>query len=289
MLKNLKLGSKTVGGFIIVLILLAVVAYVGYNGLSGVADRVVKADDVNRLIKLMLATRQQEKNFIIRGDKEYVDKVQDDVADIKKQAKETRDKFEDPANKRQMDDVLTAIGQYERAFAEYVDFQAAVDAADAKMVKGARDALEVAEEMRQEQKAEYATLREANAEAAKLDDKLTKADDSNRIIKWILEARRQEKNFILRGDKQYIDKVHELVEEVLNLARDMKSRFRQAKNQQQVNQVIAATQAYKAAFDDVVTLKGKQEKADSAMVAAARATQEVCDRSRADQKAKMET
>ncbi|MEA1900629.1 MAG: methyl-accepting chemotaxis protein [Thermodesulfobacteriota bacterium] len=288
MFKNMKVGSKIIGGFSIVLVLLVVVAYVGYNGLSNVTDRVDKADDVNRLIKSILATRQQEKNFIIRGDKKYVDTVAVDVEALKKQANETRAKFKDPVNISQMDEVISSTGGYEKAFDDYVKFTGQQKVADDKMVKAAREVNEVANAIRQEQKAQFEELTKAGAAAAELEDKLLKADDANRIIKWVLESRQQEKNFIMRGDHKYAEHVDKLAENIVNLARDMKSRFNQARNQQQTDKIIIAIQAYKAAFDDYVILKDKQVEADAEMVASARAAQEICDNARADQKAKMD-
>ncbi|MBE9582056.1 MAG: methyl-accepting chemotaxis protein [Proteobacteria bacterium] len=288
MFKDMKLGTKIAGGFGIVLVFLAVVAFVGYNGLSGVVDRVVKADDVNRLIKTIQATRQQEKNFIIRGDEKYVDMVKKDVADLKKQAIETKDKFNDPVNRQQMDEVFGAVGQYEQAFAGYVDMHGELGVADGNMVKAARQVEKVADDIRADQKAQYEALRKANAGNAELDDKLVKGDDANRIIKWVLLCRRQEKNFLLRGDKMYVDRVNKYVGDIVTLAEDMRSRFKQAENKQQTDQIVASVNAYKAAFSDVVALREKQGGAESKMVAAARTTQEVCNKARADQKAKME-
>jgi len=287
MFKNMKVGSKIIGGFSIVLVLLVVVAYVGYNGLSNVTDRVDKGDDVNRLIKSILATRQQEKNFIIRGDKKYVDTVAVEVEALKKQANETRAKFKDPVNISQMDEVISSAGGYENAFEDYVKFTEQQKVADDKMVKAAREVNEVANAIRQEQKAQFEELTKAGAAAAELEDKLLKADDANRIIKWVLESRQQEKNFIMRGDHKYVEHVDKLAENIVNLARDMKSRFNQARNQQQTDKIIIATQAYKAAFDDYVILNDKQVETDAEMVASARAVQEVCDNARADQVAKM--
>jgi len=57
MFKKMKLGTMTVVGFAIMMILIAVVAYIGYSGLSGVADSVVKADDMNRIIKLKMESQ----------------------------------------------------------------------------------------------------------------------------------------------------------------------------------------------------------------------------------------
>ena len=289
MFKNMKVGSKIIGGFSIVLVLLVVVAYVGYNGLSNVTDRVDKADDVNRLIKSILATRQQEKNFIIRGDKKYVDTVAVDVEALKKQANETRAKFKDPVNISQMDEVISSVNAYKNAFDDYVKFTEQQKVADDKMVKAAREVNEVANAIRQEQKAQFEELTKAGAAAAELEDKLLKADDANRIIKWVLESRQQEKNFIMRGDHKFVEHVDKLAENIVNLARDMKSRFNQARNQQQTDKIITATQAYKAAFDDYVILKDKQEEADAEMVVSARAVQEVSDNARADQVAKMDS
>ncbi|MBN1842036.1 MAG: methyl-accepting chemotaxis protein [Deltaproteobacteria bacterium] len=289
MLRDMKLGTKVAGGFAIVLILFAVVAFVGYNGMSGVVDRVDKADDTSQLIERMLTSRRHEKNFIIRGEKKYVDQVVEQTEAIKKQANETKVKFKDPVNKQQMDEATAATGRYEKSFGEYVAFAEKRKVADATMVKNARALIALAETMRQEQKAEYGTLREANAKGAQLNDKLTKADDANRIINWVLESRRQEKNFIIRGDKMYVDRVHKCVEDIVNLARDIKSRFNQAKNQQQSDQIIASAQGYKASFDELVTIKGKQVEADADMVTAARTLNEVCDKARANQKAKMDS
>ena len=75
----MKMGTK-IGALSGILILLSgLIAFVGFHSLSGVADRVHKAEDVNRIIKSMLAARQQEKNFMLRGDKIYIDAVQQKI------------------------------------------------------------------------------------------------------------------------------------------------------------------------------------------------------------------
>ncbi len=116
MFKNMKLGTKLMGGFIVVLILTGVISYIGWNGMQSVVDRVEKADDVNRMVKQMLETRRDEKNLIIREDKKYIEEVHKDISDLKKQANETKNKFKDPPNKKQMDEVLASVEKYEKVF-----------------------------------------------------------------------------------------------------------------------------------------------------------------------------
>jgi len=53
---------KIYAGFTLLLVLLIVVAVAGYVGFVRVVDRIEKADDVNRLVKSIYATRLLEGN-----------------------------------------------------------------------------------------------------------------------------------------------------------------------------------------------------------------------------------
>ena len=117
---------------------------------------------------------------------------------------------------------------------------------------------------------------------------MIKADDANRTIKWMLDCRRQEKNYQLRNDLQYKDMVDEIAADIIDLAKDVKSRFKQIHNREQADIIITGTQAYLAAFDEFVEINAKMDKAEEEMVEAARQTDEVTNATRADQKAKME-
>ena len=288
MFKNMKLALKIGGGFVFILILTAVVGLIGWNGMNGVVDRVEKADDVNRLVKEVLETRQTEKNFIIRGDHEYVEEVATWIETLKKQAKETRAKFNDPVNQAEMDHVLESLGNYEKTFNDYVDLHEQLGEAETRAVTAARAMVGHAEEIRKEQKADYNNLFAANAEKSLLDDKLTKADDANRIIKWSEEMRIAEKNFILRDDHSYAEEADRISEEIILLAKDMKSRFNQVNNQEQIDKIVVEVEYYITAFDEFVVIAEQMVAAEEVMVQAARSTEETCTVSRADQKAKME-
>ncbi|MDZ7665710.1 MAG: hypothetical protein U5K27_10370 [Desulfotignum sp.] len=63
-LKDLKLGSKIVGGFVIVLLLTAIVGYFGYSGLTNVLRYRGYADDGNRLLRYALDARTEETSSL---------------------------------------------------------------------------------------------------------------------------------------------------------------------------------------------------------------------------------
>jgi len=280
MLKNLKLGAKIVSGFAIVLVLLFVVAFVGYSGLSGIVDRVDMTNDANHLMKLMLETRQHEKDFRISGDEKYVDTVEKQIEDLKQQATKTKDKFNDQTNRLRMDDLVMTSGKYQKGFADYVDMHGKLKAADANMVKAANDLVSVADTI---QKNQMQDLTQAKAESdAQTDDNMTKADDANYIIKWALECRQHEKDYIIRRDDKYIGEVKSRVEDIIALAEDLKSRFNEEENKAQADQIIAYAQKYKAAFDEYAITTARED--ENKMLQAARKLVDMADIVRENQK-----
>lgn len=157
----MKLGTKIAGGFGIVLVLTAVVGYVGYSGLSGVTTIVDKADDGNRMVKQIQAARQQEKNFILRSDPQYITKVDEEVQGLLTQARTTKEKMEDAADRAQMETVATSTQDYKTAFDSYVTLAANKDKAVENMVTAARTLQSVADTIRAEQKDELALVLDA--------------------------------------------------------------------------------------------------------------------------------
>jgi methyl-accepting chemotaxis protein len=107
------------------LILTAIVSYVGWSGISNIVEDADKADDTNRIAKLMLEIRRQEKNLIIRKDNKYIETVNKGINDLKKQTDKTKTKFKDQEDIKVMDDILDAIGKYEKAFSRLVEAVAA--------------------------------------------------------------------------------------------------------------------------------------------------------------------
>ena len=104
-MKNMGLATKLALGFGLVLILTSVVAFMAYNGLNNVARNVDIADDANRLVKYMLDTRREEKNFVIHGftipegDKQNAaEELGDVAADFQPQIEDTKAKLRDQQN-----------------------------------------------------------------------------------------------------------------------------------------------------------------------------------------------
>ncbi len=298
MLKNFKLGIKISGGFAVMLIMMAVVGYIGFSSLSGVTDRVEKADDVNRLVKEILEARQQEKNYIIRGQAESIEEVNKKVNAIKEQALQTKEKFNQKINKDQMDQVISEVEAYHAAFLEYVAMDTRKDKLMTEMRTSARSTLSELEAIRANQKEQLTEVRSTNNRQIKsgeekerlIDDKIKKADDANRLIKLFLQSRKNEKEFIIsNGEEKWKKEADELISQVLTLSNDLKSRFKNSRNITQADNVIKAVTDYNSFFTRFAEQMEKQDTANNRMVNAAREAFRVCAEARADQKAKMQS
>ena len=271
MFKNLSVGVKLGVGFGVVLLLTAAIALVGYLSLASVTARETKSDNVTRLGTYTLQARSAEKNFQLRGEQKYADQVVAKVAELKSLALATRALFSDDYNKKEMDAVVTAAAQYLDAFNRYVAAQREGENVLARMEDEARSLIAVANDVRAQQKDEASGLIREGAAPARIEDKVAKADDANRLIKWALEVRRHEKNYQLREDAGAVAAANKTLAQMAELTRDLKARYTNPKHQRAADTVLDAITQYGKAFDHYVEVRGTQNTAMAAMVEAARA------------------
>ena len=92
----------------------------------------------------------------------------------------------------------------------------------------------------------------------KIVDRVEKADDTNGMIKTIFQARRHEKNFIIRMDNKYAQEVKKEIANLKNLASNTRKKFKDPLNQSQMDEVLAAADRYEQAFNRVVESNTKK-------------------------------
>jgi methyl-accepting chemotaxis protein len=287
MFQNLKIGTKIACSFGLMLILLIILAYIAFISISKVADRVDKSNDVNRLVKSTLEVRRQEKNFIIRKDKSYISQVEKGIQSILDQAKTTKDKFRQMVNKDQMDAVIDAVTNYQTAFNSYISLEKQKDKSMETMRVQARETQKQIEELRVDQKLQLTSDLRAGLSSTRIQERVTKADDANRLFKWFLDARKNEKEYIISGEQKWYDTHEDLMNNIFNLAKDIKSRFRGTANIAHIDKAIDALNNYQTNWNDFVNMITLQNQADAEMITAVRNVIKQCEDAQADQKEKM--
>lgn len=287
MFKNLRLSVKIGGGFIVVLAITAFIAWIGWSNAGAIVDRVEKADDVTMLVQEITSTRQSEKNFIMRSDEKYAKEVGEKVKAIKNQAADTKGKFRDPANRGQMDSVLESVGKYETAFNTFHDLYRSKEEAEEAIIMTARKVEAAAENLRKSQIDQYEKSTSMNADRNISREYLKNANDAEMMVKLILQARRHEKNYIIRGGQEYVKRVEDNVNKILSTASSVKGKLRNPDHIRFIDEIANETRSYKTAFDRIVKDTESQKKAEEQMMLTARSAQEACEQARVSQKEKM--
>ncbi|MCD6570371.1 MAG: methyl-accepting chemotaxis protein [Deltaproteobacteria bacterium] len=295
-MQKMKLGVKIIGGFVTIIILAAIIASIGWSGMGKIVSRVEKADNANRIIKDILKVRQDEKNFIIRHDKRYITQVEEDIGALIKDIEKDKSKHKDVSTIALYDKVLTGLSQYKKQVYEYIAIYDERQVSNKNMVTAAREAQRLCEQMRKEQERQLKDLLKKGITSARAEDKILRVDNINQLIKYILEMRRQEKNFALKGFARYgndtknsVEKMEGIIGRFNKLADDTKERFKQRENRELMDKVIGNVARYKGAFDDYTALYKRQQLADEAMVAAARTVLNAADKLCTEQKDRMES
>nr|WP_018125270.1 methyl-accepting chemotaxis protein [Desulfovibrio oxyclinae] len=288
MLKNMKLGAKLALGFALVLVLAGVVAAIGYSGLSKVQSRVVKADDANRLVRYILEARVQEKNYMLRGDEQSLEKHEAVLRQIMSQTAETMDKMKSQAHKDQVARVEAGGEKYRKEFQRYVELADRKDAAMQRMRANARDALASTDRFRAEQQRTLDRILASGMGAGTIAEQArTKADDSDRMIEWFLEARKNEKEYIISGERKYLDDNLAAVDGLLAMAEDLRKQASDDEARAMVDEVYTSLSNYKEDFAAFVELTAEQGRIEQSMVTLAREAQKICLEARAEQKTLM--
>lgn len=121
MFKNLKLGWKIGGGFVIVLLLTAVVGVVGWYGLSKVAGEAKRTDVVSKAVTDMYNSRLMVLYYTLEGTTEFEDKFHSSINDIKKNIAVNKKSFTGKGLES-----ITGVGEktakYNEIFDRYVQY-----------------------------------------------------------------------------------------------------------------------------------------------------------------------
>jgi len=269
MLKNIKLGVKISGGFVVVLLLMAIVAYIGYSGMSGVADRVETADDMNRLVKYMLEARIHGKDYLRLKDDQYAAALEESVDTILTQAKETKAKLTNQAERDKADSFIENVENYLKTFQDYV-----------KITKQKEDAVT---EMRNN----ATSVMKRTESVASSNSAQAIADDAQKVIQQLLEIRVDVLYYLYtNGDKSWSDAIENLLPQIQSLIKGMVARS--PVNTTALNELSSDVTHYYDSFTDVAVYMENQAEAETELAKVAQEAIDLCTEMRADMKTEME-
>jgi len=201
LIKNLKLGVKLIGGFGIVLLLFVGVIityqYANMSSISGFKDLIeteeAMADRAGEVEILMLQCRRNEKDFLLRKDKKYSDKLEKNIEELKQEAKRLEALAQDSKNTELVKKAASILSYADQYLA---GFQGVVQTYE---IRGLDHNSGLQGKFR-------------NA-AHKLADDIKAAGNKDAYI-LLLELRKHEKDYLLRGSDKYVEKALKTIEKL---------------------------------------------------------------------------
>ncbi len=200
--KNLNLGYKIGGGFAILLIIGAIMAFVGYTGLNNVEDNASIVNDTADFSERVLKIRENEKNFMLQEDQEYIDNIDSMIIKLIEDSNKTKEKMTDEDDIKILEEMQLLATQYKTAASSYASTLFSQNELRTEFVETEAMLKNNIKEIQQQKMDEYDQIivrmrLSNNLDTDDLQQKLKSLILTNRLIENIDEIGRQERNYIM--------------------------------------------------------------------------------------------
>jgi methyl-accepting chemotaxis protein len=219
------------------------------------------------LVDKCFASRVQIIYYFIDKDKKRLTSADDALKQVDDIISSLNESLKDPKDR----EMVAAIAEQRKLYAshywDYGKIQDERNTLDEKMVKTGREVSMQSDALWQNQidkvQKKVATFDkqsdEALPEVDRLEGRIVKLKDMNQLSIVIEKTRRAEKNYIIRGGEEYLTEHKKLIDESIELMKDLKSRSRDPKNIEQCEKGVIAINDYQDAFKNYVACMAKQE------------------------------
>jgi hypothetical protein len=249
------------------------------------AKKLAVADDASRLAMLVNESRVGEMRYLLTTDNKHLMAQQERFEKASALARDLKSRMKDKTDRAQMDTVAAAMQSYDDAMIKYVTgFKSQRDDAKTMAAKAAAFVAQC-ETIRNGQREK---LRKAVELAQKLlAEHVGAAEAADTLVRLLMEARADEKNYFLRRDPQHLTAHSDRLGALLAAAGKLKDSFKEKENIDMAAAVITAIHGYRTAFRNYVDLLVRQDDSQQRMAAASKALQEQAGELEADQTSAM--
>lgn len=202
-LSDFKIRTKIRIGFFSIMILCILLGALSYLTIKDIVKHDIHLlANNNSLDKLMLEMRKNEKDFLLReaanpeffktGQSKYIEKFtlnHEEFTEIIDLIKEDKEVLNNPDNIKRLDEMKILIQEYHDGF------------------------LKVADKTKQRGFKDYGLVGELRDKVHDVESEIEKLPDNQDLMILMLQARRAEKDYFLRKDTKYIEKLSEIVSE----------------------------------------------------------------------------
>jgi methyl-accepting chemotaxis protein len=267
---NLSVRRKLISGFSVVLIILLIISSLSFQSMTALSERFNLLNQVKTINLLVGEARQQEKNFILRGDPRYIDQAVQLIDQSLQIADQASLMFTTAESLLLMQTVQQQARDYQRELRNYQQLEQNNRLLQQKMETEAYAAIAVFNQLEQDfrAKAYVAVERQGNTEVVDAINFSQLASDASSAL---MEARRLERNFIISNDNTVYQSL------LAQLARldEIIPQLQQSSDEAVIQQLLAEAgkqlQAYRAEFSSFRQIAAELQTSEQQLTTQARA------------------
>ena len=246
-LLDLSVRKKLLGGFTLLLFITLGTVWIGSSSLETTLRRIDLLLGVDEINTNLLQARQQEKNYLLRNDEKALQSALSISQEIHAEATEMENTFRIPENKALMRQIQESVDGYHN---DLVQLQAA-----SKLSKESQQAMENSARAALEHFTQLETTlrQQAVAQIRASGDQssiimLERANLASALARELLEARRREKDFLLRRDAQYVQLLEAHFAEINQKGQQLLSTLNDSNTRADTEAALAQLASYHSSF-----------------------------------------
>ena len=279
MLLDLSVRKKLLGGFGLILLITLATAWIGNSSLNNTLDRIDNLLGVSEIDTQLMRARQQEKNYLLRNDEHAMQQALTLSQQIRDQAAEKEALLVRPENKTLMRQIQEDATGYRSELEQLQAAGKASNDAQKAMEDSARAALKRFTDLQSDLSKLALEQIRMNGDQASIDT-LGRANQANELAMELLEARRREKDFLLRRDDQYAQLLDAHFSSLDSKGRELLGTLQDSGARSAMEDALRQLASYRSNFGQLKTSIGEltqseKDMTDRARQVAAASTQSV--------------
>lgn len=291
MYKNTKIGHVVIG-FALLLVLIFFVGYTGYQGMNDVEKKSRAIQNMTFIMNNMQGALEAQENYVIYGDPVYKEDTYKHLDRVPTQAaisKEIYLGYLDPVNQDRMDSILEISDKFKESFDSYVEANNEEIALKTNITSKGDLILQKADEIYQDQMLQYQQYVENGSSSEVLQQKLSNAQEAQKISILAMEARDQYQNYIITPEDQYAENFDRVMENISEVTKNLNKQTVNPENLEREDAIISNVREIRNDFDRLEILKKRQAVDVKNMADIAAKVKENAEAASADQKGKLDT
>ncbi|MDP4527970.1 methyl-accepting chemotaxis protein [Alkalimonas delamerensis] len=196
LLCNMTVQKKLFSGFGLVLAILLGISWLSMQALSSLSERFALLNQVKTISILVGEARQQEKNFMLRLDEQYLTEANALIAQSIELADSASAAFTTSDSIAQMQQMQQEASRYQQELATYLELERTSQLRQQQMEENARYALNVFNQLELQLREQTIGLIQAQGDQASIQS-LQQSQLASDAARALLEARRLERTFVM--------------------------------------------------------------------------------------------